>query len=64
MRLEQDQARTWSHSNPQCQAHLIPPNASDIYGCYVEGLQLLQWLLFLPQVCQQVSHYVIPKEPD
>ena len=64
MRLEPDQAGAQSHSRPQCQAHPIPLYESDNYIYYVEGLQLLQWLLLCPRACQQVSHFRIPKEPD
>ena len=45
MRLEPDQAGAQSHSHPQRQAHPIPLYESDNYIYYVEGLQLLQWLL-------------------
>ena len=45
MRLEPDQAGAQSRSNPQRQAHPIPLYESDNYIYYVEGLQLLQWLL-------------------
>ena len=62
MGLELDQAEAQSHSHPQRQVHPIPLYESDNYIYYVEGLQSLQWLLFFPQACQQVSYFWIPKE--
>ena len=52
MSIEPDQAGAQSHS--QCQAHPIPLYENDNYIYYVEGLQLLQWLLICPWASQQV----------
>ena len=59
---------SWTRPEPNDththKAHPIPLYESDNYIYYVEGLQLLQWLLLRPRACQQVNHFRIPKEPD